>query len=93
KVARAGSKTRLRKAGAGLVSLRVTPAAAGPTGKVKLMKGPRVLKTVRLKAADNGRRTVKLPQLAKGTHKIRAVYVGNKSLKKSASKVLRLTLG
>ena len=93
KVSKAASKTKLRKAGAKLLSLRVTPAGAQPTGKVKLMKGAKVLKTIRIKAADNGRRTVKLPKLGKGTHKLRAVYKGNKSLKKSKSNVLRVKVG
>ena len=92
KVAKLGSKTKLRKAGPRVVALRVIPGVARPTGKVRLMTGTRVLRTVRLQAADNGRRTVKLPMLAKGTHRVRAVYQGSKSLKKSRSQVLRLTL-
>ncbi len=91
RVAKAGSKTKLSKAGGRLVSFRVTPGAAHPTGKVRLMKGKKALKTYKLKAADNGRRTVRLPKLGKGTHKIRAVYLGSSALKRSTSKVLRLT--
>ena len=91
-VAKAGSKTRLRKVQGRLVSFRVTPAAAHPTGKVRLMKGKKALKTYKLRAADNGKRTVRLPKLRKGTHKIRAVYLGNKALTRSRSKTIRVVL-
>jgi hypothetical protein len=90
-VAKAKSKTKLSKKTDRLVAFRVKPGAAHPTGKVKLMKGKKTLKTYKLKAADNGRRTVRLPKLAKGTHKIRAVYLGNAALKRSRSNVLRIT--
>jgi Big-like domain-containing protein len=93
RVAKAASKTRLSKASGRLVALRVTPGAAHPAGKVRLMQGGKTLKTYKLLAADNGRRTVRLPQLAKGTHKIRAVYLGSSALKRSTSKVLRLRVG
>ncbi len=92
KVAKAKSKTRLSKAGGKLVALKVGPGAAHPTGKVKLMKGAKLLKVYKLRAADNGKRIVRLPKLKKGVHKIRAVYKGNKALKGSKSKVLRLVL-
>lgn len=92
KVAKAKSKTKLSKAGGKLVALKVGPGAAHPTGKVKLMKGAKLLKVYKLRAADNGKRIVRLPKLSKGVHKIRAVYKGNKALKGSKSKVLRVVL-
>jgi hypothetical protein len=70
----------------------VAPAAAHPTGKVRLKKGKRTLKTIRVRAADNGKRTVRVPKLRKGTHKIRAVYRGNKALTRSRSKTIRLVI-
>ena len=91
KVAKAGSRTALSKASGRLVTLRVTPGAAHPTGKVRLMEGKRTLRTYRLGAADNGRRTVRVPKLGAGTHRLRAVYLGNAALTRSTSKVLRLT--
>jgi len=92
KVAKAKSKTKLSKAGGKRVSFKVGPKAAHPTGKVKLMKGAKVLKVYKLRAADNGKRIVRLPKLSKGVHKIRAAYKGNKALKGSKSKVLRVVL-
>jgi 5'-nucleotidase len=92
KVPKAASKTRLAKAGARLVALRVTPGAAHPTGKVRLMDRGKVLRTVSLRTADNGRRTVRLPKLSKGAHQVRAVYLGSKALKRSSSKALRLVI-
>ncbi len=88
RVAKAASKTKLSKASGRLVKFRVTPGAAHPTGKVRLMKGKRTLKVYQLRAADNGQRTVRLPKAAKG--KIRAVYLGSAALKRSKSRVLRL---
>ncbi len=90
KVAKAQSKTKLSKAGDRLVRFRVKPGAAHPTGKVRLMMGKKTLKTYKLKEADNGRRTVRLPKLGKGVHRIRAVYLGNAALKRSTSNVLRV---
>ena len=90
KVAKVKSKTKLSKAGGKRVSFKVGPGAAHPTGKVKLMKGAKLLKVYKLRAADNGKRIVRLPKLKNGVHKIRAVYKGNKSLKGSKSKVLRV---
>jgi len=92
KVAKAKSKTRLKRVKGRLVSIRVSPAAAHPTGKVRMKDGKRTLKTYKIRAADNGKRTVRLPKLRKGTHKIRAIYLGNKALTRSRSKVLRLVI-
>ena len=88
KVAKAKSKTKLSKASDRLIKFRVKPGAAHPTGKVRLMKGRKTLKVYKLRAADNGQRTVRLPKSAKG--RIRAVYLGNAALKRSKSRVLRL---
>ena len=90
--AKAKSTTRLKRVKGRLVSIRVSPAAAHPTGKVRMKDGKRTLKTYKIRAADNGKRTVRLPNLRKGTHKIRAIYLGNKALTRSRSKVLRLVI-
>jgi len=92
KVAKVSSKTVLKRVKGRLVSVRVDPGAVHPTGKVRLMKGTRTLRTVKLRPADNGKRTVRLPKLRKGTHKIRAVYAGNAALKRSTSKVVRVVV-
>ena len=90
RVPTAGTRTRLARAGARLVALRVTPAKAHPTGTVRLLQGGKVVRTVRLQAADNGRRTVRLPRLVRGTHRLRAVYLGSRTLTRSSSTTLRL---
>ena len=92
KVGKVGSKTKLRKVDGRLVAFKVSPGAAHPTGKVSLMKGGQLLKAYKLRAADNGKRTVRLPKLGKGVHKIRAIYQGNKALKRSKSKSIRIVL-
>lgn len=50
---------------------------AGPTGTLKVYDGSRRLTTVTLKASDRGRRTIRLPRLKKGSHRIKVVYGGN----------------
>ncbi|HET9421899.1 MAG TPA: hypothetical protein VFO49_12235 [Nocardioides sp.] len=92
KVGKVGSKTKLRKLDGRVVLFKVSPGAAHPTGKVRLMKGGKLLKAYKLRLADNGRRTVRLPKLGKGVHQVRAVYLGNKALKRSASKTVRVVL-
>jgi hypothetical protein len=48
-----------------------------PTGKVKVYDGKRkVLLTTTLKGRNNGVKTIKLPVLKKGKHKIKVVYLG-----------------
>ncbi|MBO1901347.1 Ig-like domain repeat protein [Leucobacter weissii] len=42
-----------------------------PTGKVQVLRGSKVIKTVTLKASQKGRTTVTLPKLKKGTHQLR----------------------
>lgn len=49
----------------------------GATGSVSIMKGQQVLTTAKLKG---GKATITLPKLAKGTHKLKAVYAGNASV-------------
>jgi large repetitive protein len=92
KVAKVASKTVLKRVKGPLVSVRLSPSGAHPTGKVRLVKGTKTLKTVKVRAADNGKRTVRLPKLRKGTHRIRAVYAGDAMLKGSRSKVLRVVI-
>ena len=90
--AKARSTTKLTKLRAKRVKVKVGPAAAHPTGKVRLKERKKTLKTVRLRLADNGKRIVRLPKLRKGTHKIRAVYVGNRALKRSTSNRIRIVI-
>ncbi|GAB3785562.1 Ig-like domain repeat protein [Nocardioides ungokensis] len=58
----------------GVVTVVLTGVANAATGKVKVLLGRKTLATATL---SGGRATVKLPALAKGTNKLKAVYAGN----------------
>jgi len=48
-----------------------------PTGKVKICDGKKkVLLTTTLKGKNNGVKTIRLPVLKRGAHKIKVVYLG-----------------
>ncbi|MDN4171913.1 Ig-like domain repeat protein [Nocardioides sp. SOB77] len=69
-------------------TLRIALQAAGKaqTGQVEVHDGQRLLKTVSVA----GQRTIKLPRLGVGKHRIRVAYVGSRTTAPSASKVLVL---
>lgn len=71
---------------------RITLSAAGgtPTGKVALFDGTRRVKTYLVSAT--GPLTVMLPQLAAGTHRLTARYLGDSSRNASQSKTVTLTV-
>ena len=55
-----------------------------PTGKVKVYDGKKkVVLTTTLKGKNNGVKTIKLPVLKKGKHKIKVVYLGAPTIKGS----------
>lgn len=64
----------------------------GPTGRLRVLDGTRVIKTVRLTAADGGRVVVRLGRLAPGTHRLKASYAGSDVAAGATSKVVRLTV-
>ncbi len=66
---------------------------AGPTGKVKIRDGAKLIKTVTLTAAMKGRITVTLTKLKPGKHKLTAQYVGDAVTGTSRSAVAKLTVG
>ncbi len=71
------------------VRLRVRVASAGDViGKVKVTVGKRT-RTARLKAADDGRLTLRLGKLKRGVHVIRVAYLGSSSTA-AAHTVLRV---
>jgi hypothetical protein len=55
----------------------------GADGRVQIKKGKRVLATKKLNA--QGKATLRLPKLKAGTHRVRAVYLGNAEAKRSVS--------
>jgi hypothetical protein len=69
------------------------PGVAGPTGKVKIRDGAKVIKTVTLTAAMKGKITVKLTKLTRGKHKLTAQYSGDAATSPSKSAVVKLTVG
>lgn len=50
---------------------------AGPTGKLRVYDGSRRIVTKTLRASDRGRKSIRLPRLKKGKHRIKVVYSGN----------------
>jgi hypothetical protein len=55
-----------------------------PAGKLKVYDGKRkVLLTTTLKGRNNGSKTIRLPVLTRGTHKIKVVYLGSPTIKGS----------
>ncbi|WP_436640880.1 Ig-like domain repeat protein [Microbaculum sp. FT89] len=80
-------KPRKPKAGAAArMTVRVkarAPAAGKPVGKVVVKDGRRKLGTFKVR---KGKASVRLRGLSAGTHKIKAVYRGNKNWKKSAAR-------
>jgi large repetitive protein len=69
----------------------VVPGLAGPTGQVRILDGKKVVATVTL--SGSGTAKVKIKKLAKGKHKLTAVYAGTPTITGSTSKrvVLKVT--
>ena len=63
----------------------VTGQGLVPTGDVVVRDGRKVLTSVTLTPADNGRVTVTLPKLRPGIHLLTATYAGDSQLVDSAS--------
>ena len=85
------AKTRIDEGRSTKVTVTVkVPGVTGPTGKVKVYDGRKVLKTVTLAAAKRGVVVVKLVKPKKGKHKISAQYLGTGIPCSSASKVVTL---
>jgi hypothetical protein len=60
------------------------PNFSKPAGKLKVYDGKRkVLLTTTLKGRNNGSKTIRLPVLTRGTHKIKVVYLGSPTIKGS----------
>lgn len=75
--------------------LSITVASPGiprPTGTIVIKDGRKKLKKLTLKAKKIGKLTVRLPRLRVGRHKIKVIYKGNSLVKRSRSKVIRITV-
>jgi hypothetical protein len=81
----------IRKGAHGKVSVSVTGSGVShATGALKVKQGKKVLTTVNLKSSNNGRRTITLPKLGKGKHRLKIVYGGSSTVRGSTSKTVTL---
>lgn len=83
KVATRVSRTKRTK-------LTVTVKATGvphPTGTVTVYDGRRRIASATLSASGGGTRTITLPRLAKGTHRITTVYSGSSNIERRSTSV------
>lgn len=80
-------KPRVRAAATIVVS-----SALSRVGTVAVMKGKKVIATVRLTASNNGRASVRLPALAKGKHRLVALFRGSTTVAGSTSAAVVLTV-
>ncbi len=77
----------------GKVDVTVSSAATRkPTGAVEIREGKAVLGSGRLAAGDKGHLKVTLKKLARGSHDLKAYFLGSSSLKKSYSQAVTLTV-
>ena len=75
-----------------LVTVSV-PGLSRPTGKLLVKQGTKTLKSVTLKVKNAGHKTIRLPRLGKGKHKLKVVYQGSSTVKKSTSHTVALKVG
>jgi hypothetical protein len=85
-------KKTIKQGTKGLIKITLKGSGAKPAGPVKVFDGKRLLKTYTIRSSDNGVRTVKLPKLKAGVHKIKAVFGGSSAFTGSTSKVVKLTV-
>lgn len=76
----------------GVVTVTVTAKGAKPTGDVEIREGRDVVGGGQLKAGNGGRITIGLDRLPKGSHDLKAVYLGSRSVKGSSSQTITLTV-
>jgi hypothetical protein len=69
-----------------------TKATKKPTGDVEVRDGNKVVGSDSLAAGDRGAITVTLKKLGKGTYHLKAYFLGSKTLKKSESGTVTLTV-
>ena len=97
-VTKAATKTQLvvpskavKSSKAAKVTVKIS-GAAKPTGVVKIYKGSKMVAKVVLKAADAGKRVVKLGKWKPGKYKLKAKYSGSNTTLPSTSKVVKLVV-
>ncbi|GGO72771.1 Ig-like domain repeat protein [Nocardioides deserti] len=80
------AKKKIRKGTKAKVVVTLRSAGVARTGQVRIYDGRRVLKTLSVK----GKKTVKLPKLGVGKHRIKVTYLGSRTTAPSTSKVVVL---
>ncbi|MBC9732779.1 Ig-like domain repeat protein [Nocardioides marmotae] len=81
-------KAKVRKGAKAKLRIALRAAGATQTGQVRIHAGGRLLRTISVA----GNRTVKLPKLGVGKHRIKVSYVGSRTTAPSTSTVLVLTV-
>lgn len=76
----------------GEVVVTVSARGVKPTGDVEIREGRTVVGEDGLRARDNGQVTIELDRLPRGTHELKAYYLGSPDLKVSASTSFTLTV-
>lgn len=93
KVAAKLPDTRITTNDKGKVDVTVSSTATRkPTGAVEIREGKAVLGSGKLAAGDKGHLKVTLKKLARGSHDLKAYFLGSSSLKKSDSRAVTLTV-
>jgi hypothetical protein len=87
------SASRVKKGQRVKIGITVAvPGVTGPLGTVKVYDGAKVIKTLPLVSAREGKVTWKMKKLKPGKHKIKAVFLGNATTSGSKSKVTKLVV-
>lgn len=76
----------------GTVVVTVSAKGLKPAGDVEVREGRDVVGGGVLKSGNGGRLTIKLDRLPKGSHALKAVYLGSRSAKGSSSPTITLTV-
>jgi hypothetical protein len=83
---------RIHTTSRGRVRVTVTPSTAPPTGTVTVKVDGRRRVTTSLQPAQAGSVALLLPRLARGTHRVVAVYGGSRGLYGATSPAISLTV-
>ncbi|GGO72774.1 Ig-like domain repeat protein [Nocardioides deserti] len=85
-------KKKIKKGAKAALKIRLGAEGLKPAGQVKILRAGKTIKKYVVRPSDNGVRTVMLPKLKPGKHKLRAVYAGSATAGKSRSAQVVLTV-
>ncbi|MCR6029841.1 hypothetical protein GGQ22_00100 [Nocardioides sp. zg-579] len=86
------AKKKVAKGAKGVLKIRLGADGLTPAGTVTVLNRGKAIKKYVVRASDNGRKSVTLPKLKPGKHKLRAVYAGSSTTAGSRSAVVVLTV-